>query len=410
MSLINPSAINVSGAVRRYTPLHSADPSFKEVGDPIYYDWETKTFFYGETLDGKMDTTYPLWNIEELALAKQRIKSAAVEDTDPIGTELTGVNQGLYPKAQEVLYQIKQLQSQGVKGSYNERIKNAAILKREDFTALKTILPQTRIIAAKPRKHALLDIFTIDNTPDFLTKIYSWDGPFDMVQENLAELNIPKVTGFPSFTPITIPMQRNAIHYAFSEEFLSETFDFNVQKFMVDNVSGQMDIVFNKKIADMLNNDLTYTAYGDWTAKTGNYSNRDPAADLAAEAEKIWKTEKNEGIVVASSRKTFNAYQGNTNNNNFGTPNFTPQEYSFGNGRFTGIPRQPGLEWYVDTFMTEAKLAVIDPSAVYVGRMPQRIVDYQSQYGTHRGTIIRQNFISQIIDQSRMLGASGITT
>lgn len=410
MSLINPSAINVSGAVRRYTPLHSADPSFKEIGDPIYYDWETKTFFYGETLDGKMDTTYPLWNIEELALAKQRIKSAAVEDTDPIGTELTGVNQGLYPKAQEVLYQIKQLQSQGVKGSYNERIKNAAILKREDFTALKTILPQTRIIAAKPRKHALLDIFTIDNTPDFLTKIYSWDGPFDMVQENLAELNIPKVTGFPSFTPITIPMQRNAIHYAFSEEFLSETFDFNVQKFMVDNVSGQMDIVFNKKIADMLNNDLTYTAYGDWTAKTGNYSNRDPAADLAAEAEKIWKTEKNEGIVVASSRKTFNAYQGNTNNNNFGTPNFTPQEYSFGNGRFTGIPRQPGLEWYVDTFMTEAKLAVIDPSAVYVGRMPQRIVDYQSQYGTHRGTIIRQNFISQIIDQSRMLGASGITT
>lgn len=410
MSLINPSAINVSGAVRRYTPLHSADPSFKEIGDPIYYDWETKTFFYGETLDGKMDTTYPLWNIEELALAKQRIKSAAVEDTDPIGTELTGVNQGLYPKAQEVLYQIKQLQSQGVKGSYNERIKNAAILKREDFTALKTILPQTRIIAAKPRKHALLDIFTIDNTPDFLTKIYSWDGPFDMVQENLAELNIPKVTGFPSFTPITIPMQRNAIHYAFSEEFLSETFDFNVQKFMVDNVSGQMDIVFNKKIADMLNNDLTYTAYGDWTAKTGNYSNRDPAADLAAEAEKIWKTEKNEGIVVASSRKTFNAYQGNTNNNNFGTPNFTPQEYSFGNGRFTGIPRQPGLEWYVDTFMTEAKLAVINPSAVYVGRMPQRIVDYQSQYGTHRGTIIRQNFISQIIDQSRMLGASGITT
>ncbi|MGN6346711.1 MAG: hypothetical protein ACTHME_03310, partial [Candidatus Nitrosocosmicus sp.] len=296
-----------------------------------------------------------------------------------------------------------------VQGSWNLRVKNAAILKREDFTALKTILPQAKIIAAKPRKHAILDMFTIDNTPDFLQKIYTWDGPYDMIQENLAELAVPQPFGFPSFTPQTIGMVRYASHYAFSEEFLSETFDFNIKQFVIDNVSIQMDIVFNKKVADVLNNLDTYTLYGDWTAKTGQYSTREPAADINSEAEKIWLTERNEGLTVASNRKTFNAFINNTYNSAYGTPTYKETTYSFGNGIYNNIAHFPDLEWGVDTFMAAQKLAVFDPAALYIGRMPLRTVDYQTQMQTHRGTVLKQNFVTQILDQSRMLGASGVT-
>jgi len=405
-----PKHIELPQIGRRYTQPVSLYPGYQELSDPVWYDHESKTFYFGDGEDSEHFNKYwPLWDLGRLKEVQDRVKSAGVPPSDPYKVALAGVSNELYPSALALTDYLNELKREKVKGSWNLRVKNAAILKREDFTSLKTILPQAKIIAAKPRRHALLDMFTIDNTSDFLQKLYTWDGPYDMITENLAELNIPQPHGFPSFTPQTIGMQRYAAHYAFSEEFLSETFDFNIKQFVIDNVAIQMEIVFNKKVADVLNNSSTYTAYGDWTARTGQYNTREPAPDINAEAEKIWLTERNEDLKVASNRKTFNAYLSNTYNSAYGTPTYKEVTYSFGNGIFNNIAHFPDLEWGVDTFMAAQKLAVFDPSALYIGRMPQRVVDYTTQFQTHRGTLIRQNFVTQIIDQTRMVGASGLT-
>ena len=343
----------------------------------------------------------------EWAYRQKAIKSAGV-DNDPVGTALAGVNPQLYGKAQEVLETVDRAWAAGSK-DYMRFVKSGAILKREDFTAFKTIVAQTKILAVKPRKHILLDLINVDNVSDFQTKIYSFDGPWDVVQENLPEMNVPFITGYPSFTPLTIGMERYGIHYAFSEEFVAEQFDFDIKKFVVQNVAGQMELVFNKKIADIINNSSTFTAYGDWTAKTGNISNRNPAEDINAEATKIDNTLKNEGLILLSNRKVYNAYLNNYFSSGYGTPTYKQPGYSFGNAVVTNIPQFVGLDWGIDSFMADNKFAAFDPAAIFAAQMPQRIVDYKSQYQTHVGTIIRQNFIARAIDTTRLLGGSAVT-
>lgn len=399
--------------LRRYTPPYSKLlPGYVETSIPVHY--ADGIFTVGEEDPYNPDRSNWFWNIKEKAAHMSRIKQAGVQDPDPLGSSLVGVNPQLYPEAHFIMDTLAKAKKANIQGNLNQFIRNAAIrsgaiLKREDFQAFKTIVAQTKIIAAKPRRHIILDMINVETVSDYNTKIYAFDGPFDVVQENLPELNIPNITGFPDFTPLSIGMERYGIHYAFSEEFLAETFDFNIRQFVLDNVAGQMDIVFNKKVADVLNNQSTFTSAGDWTAKTGNISNRDPAEDINTEATKIDNTEKNEGLVVGSNRKTYNAFLGNYFMNGYGTPTYKQTSYSFGNAIVTNIPRFVGLDWGIDSFFAGQKLVVFDPAALAAYEMPQRIVDYTSQYGTHRGTIIRKNMIAKPIDTSRLLGASALT-
>ena len=388
-------------------PISKTLPGYTEVSDPVYYDPLNKVFTVGERAEFEPISDNWYWNMGEWAYRQKAIKSAGV-DNDPIGTALAGVNPQLYGKAQEVLETVDRAWAAGSK-DYMRFVKSGAILKREDFTAFKTIVAQTKILAVKPRKHILLDLINVDNVSDFQTKIYSFDGPWDVVQENLPEMNVPFITGYPSFTPLTIGMERYGIHYAFSEEFVAEQFDFDIKKFVVQNVAGQMELVFNKKIADIINNSSTFTSYGDWTAKTGNISNRNPAEDINAEATKIDNTLKNEGLILLSNRKVYNAYLNNYFSSGYGTPTYKQPGYSFGNAVVTNIPQFVGLDWGIDSFMADNKFAAFDPAAIYAAQMPQRIVDYKSQYQTHVGTIIRQNFIARAIDTNRLLGGSAVT-
>jgi hypothetical protein len=203
-------------------------------------------------------------------------------------------------------------------------------------------------------------------------------------------------------------MERYGIHYAFSEEFLSETFDFNIKQAMIDNVAGQMELVFNKKFADQLNNVPNFTTYASWAARTGNVSDRDPMFDIYAESKKIFDTERNNDMVLASPREVFNAYINNTNNTAFGTPTYKAPTFSLGNDIATGIPRFGNLTWGIDSFLSAGKFVAFDPSAFYAAQMPERLVDYKSPYETHQGTLIRKNFIVRPIDTTRILGGSAV--
>lgn len=391
----------------RYTPTFSLSPGYVETSVPVHYNPADGIFAVGEDnpFTPWWDNWY--WNIKDLANAKRRIKSAGIEDTDPIGTDLTGVNPQLYAQAHKIIEAKHNAKRLGV--DINKHIRSAAILKREDFSAFKTIVAQTKIIAAKPKRHILLDMVNVDTVSDYNTKLYTFDGPYDMVQENLPELNVPNITGFPDFTPLSIGMERYGIHYAFSEEFLAEQFDFDIKKFVINNLTGQFDIVFNKKLADTLNTQSTFTAAGDWTAKTGNISNRDPHPDIYGELNKLDLTDKSEGWIVGSNMNTWNAFQANYFQNGYGTPTYKAAEYRFGNVIFNNIGRFPGLDWGVDSYFAAQKMVAFDPAALYVAQMPERIVDYKAPYGTHQGTIIRKNFINKVIDATRLLGLSGLT-
>ena len=169
-----------------------------------------------------------------------------------------------------------------------------------------------------------------------------------------------------------------------------------------------MDVIQNKKIADVLNA-ATYTPLGDWTAKTGTVYTRNPGEDLNTVAQALFDTNKMDEMVLASPREVYNAFYANSWVNNYGTPQYEQRKYSYGNAIATNIPFLEGLRWGIDTFMTAHKFVLFDPSAIYAGQMPQRTVDYQSPYGTHRGTIIRLNFIVKTIDTSRILGGSAVT-
>jgi hypothetical protein len=397
--------------INRYTPMHSKSPGYRETSEPVWYNPQTKVFAVGEY--SEIEPKWHNWvmNVREYALRQKQVKSAGV-DSDPMGTKLAGLNPNFYSLAHELMEAVDKANAAGEK-DYSKyiqsaSIKSAAILRREDFTALKTIMPQTKIIAVTPQQHVLKDLITIDNSGEFLTKIYSWDGPFDMWQENLAEMSVPDITGYPSFTSQTVGMERLGLHYAMSNEFIAEQFDFNIKDFVVKNIAGQIDIVINKKIADVLNAS-TFTGYGDWSAKTGTTSTRDPAADINAEADKLFNTNKSQGMKIVTNRAAFNIFKQNTWINNYGTVSFKPFNYTYGNDRYTDITGFPGLEWTVDSFISNQKFILFDPTAIYAAQMPTRTVDYKDQFETHQGTIIRQNFVVKNIDSSRTLGGSGIT-
>lgn len=371
--------------INRYTPPYSKLPGYIETSEPRWYNPATGVIAVGE-----YDETHPKWwnwviNVKDYARRQAAVKSAGVDD-DPMGTKLAGVNPQCYATALELMDAVAKAKSAGVE-DYTRFVKSAAILKREDWTALKTVMPQAKIITIKTQKHVLRDLINIDNNGEFLTKIYSWDGPFDVWQENLPEMNVPDITGFPSITQQSIGMERYGLHYAFSEEFLAETFDVNIKQHMLDNIAGQMDVVQNKKIADILNV-ASFTSQGSWTAKTGTVSTRNPADDINVVAQALFDTNKSEDMIMASNRDVFNAFFGNSWVNNYGTPNYEQRTYSYGNAVANNVPFFQGLRWGIDTFIAANKYILFDPSAIFAAQMPQRTVDYQSPYGTHRGTII----------------------
>jgi hypothetical protein len=338
---------------------------------------------------------------------KRAIKQAGV-DSDPIGTALTGVNPQLYAKAQEILETVDRATAARSK-DYMKFVKQGAILKREDFQQFKTVVAQTKILAVKQKRHALLDLINVENVTEFNTKVYSFDGPWDMVQENLPELNVPFITGYPSFTSQTYGMERFGIHYAMSEEFVAEEFDFNIKQFVIDNVAGQFNIVMTKKLADILNTKATFTPYGSWTTKTANISDNNPVSAINSEATKLDSHPRSESMVLVSNRKVYNAYLENYFTSGYGTPNYKAPGYTFGNGVYSGIAQFTGLDWGVDSFTIDNKFILFDPVTILAQQMPDRIVDYKSPYGTHVGTIIRKNFIVQSTDDTRILGGSAIT-
>jgi hypothetical protein len=206
-----------------------------------------------------------------------------------------------------------------------------------------------------------------------------------------------------------VSLKRYMTHQRFSEEFLSESYDVDIKGAVLDNMVGQMELVKNKKIADVLNA-ATFTAGSSWTAATSGVSDNDPAVNLDTEITKLINTNKGSGKwTVGSNLTTWRAFENNTYNTLKGTANFEQVDYSYGNSQYSNIKRFPGLRWVVDSFLSSQKAVVFDPEAIVFLQGPTRTVNYQSQYQDYQGTITKEFFVVKTIDADRVLGVSGVT-
>lgn len=393
--------------IKRYTPSYSTFiKGFEEKGDAYWYNPEDQAIYVGE--DSNQNPTWDTqkWDVAEY-ISKQKLKNEG-RYNDEVGAALAGVNKNDYGKAQEFLSIVEKVKEDGSSKNLDSYIRSAAILTREDFSSFKTIKAQAKIIKTTVQKHALLDIVNQENTADFTTKIFTQGTPFDVVSEDVPELFVPD-DGYMNFTSQNVSLKRYMTHQRFSEEFLSESFDVDIKGAVLDNMVGQMDLVKNKKIADVINAG-TFTAGSSWTAATGGVSDNDPGTNIDTEITKLINTNKGSGNwVIGSNLTTWRAFENNTYNNLKGTANYEQVNYSYGNSSYSSIKRFPGLKWVVDSFLAAQKFSAFDPEAILFLNGPTRTVNYQSQYQDYQGTITKVFFVVKSIDSDRLLGGSGVT-
>jgi hypothetical protein len=393
--------------IKRYTPAYSTFiKGYEEVGDAYWYNPEDQAIYVGEDSNKNPTWSEQKWDVAEY-IAKQNAKKEG-RYNDELGAALAGVPSQDYGKAQEFLAIQEKMREDGSSKNLDNYIRSAAILTREDFTSFKTIKAQAKIIKTTVQKHALLGIIPVQNVSDFTTKIFTQGTPFDVVSEDVPELFVPD-DGYMNFTSQNVSLKRYMTHQRFSEEFLSESYDVDIKGAVLDNMVGQMELVKNKKIADVLNA-ATFTAGSSWTAATSGVSDNDPAVNLDTEITKLINTNKGSGKwTVGSNLTTWRAFENNTYNTLKGTANFEQVDYSYGNSQYSNIKRFPGLRWVVDSFLSSQKAVVFDPEAIVFLQGPTRTVNYQSQYQDYQGTITKEFFVVKTIDADRVLGVSGVT-
>jgi hypothetical protein len=392
---------------KRYTPSYSTFiKGYKEEGDAYWYNPEEQAIYVGEDSNQNPTWDEQKWDVAEY-ISKQNLKKEG-RYNDEVGAALAGVNPNDYGKAQEFLGIVDQVKADGSTKNLDKYIRSAAILTREDFLSFKTVRAQAKIIKTTVQKHALLGIIPQQNTSDFTTKIFTQGAPYDVVSEDVPELFVPD-DGYMNFTSQTVNLKRYMTHQRFSEEFLSESYDVDIRGAVLENMVGQIDLVKNKKIADVLNA-ATYTSGNSWTAETGGVSDNDPGVDIDTEITKLINTNKGSGNwVIGSNLTTWRAFENNTFNTLKGTANYEQVNYSYGNSQYSSIKRFPGLRWVVDSFLAKQKATIFDPEAVLFLNGPTRTVNYTSQYQDYRGTITKVFFVVKAIDTDRILGVSGVT-
>jgi hypothetical protein len=287
--------------IKRYTPAYSTFiKGYEEVGDAYWYNPEDQAIYVGEDSNKNPTWSEQKWDVAEY-IAKQNAKKEG-RYNDELGAALAGVPSQDYGKAQEFLAIQEKMREDGSSKNLDNYIRSAAILTREDFTSFKTIKAQAKIIKTTVQKHALLGIIPVQNVSDFTTKIFTQGTPFDVVSEDVPELFVPD-DGYMNFTSQNVSLKRYMTHQRFSEEFLSESYDVDIKGAVLDNMVGQMELVKNKKIADVLNA-ATFTAGSSWTAATSGVSDNDPAVNLDTEITKLINTNKGSGKWTVGSNLT----------------------------------------------------------------------------------------------------------
>lgn len=379
-----------------------------EVGERIWNNPEDNCQYIG-TSNGQPTWGMMVRDLNQYKEASELFKAG--KETDPFKKALAGIPEELHEPMKKYYSLFKAARQQNYRDIdkfVENHVFGAAILRREDFSTLHSLKISSKVLGATPKKHIIMDLVTVENTSDFATKIYTAGNYYDIVFQNLPELGIPPVFGFPGFTAQTYGLERMGWNQAYSEEFLMETYDVNIKDWVEKNASIQFDTVKNKKMADIINAAST-SAGALWTAKTGLYNDNDPAVDLDAVNNSFQGTDQWENSLFMSNRTVYNAFFRNTNISKYTTPNFTTTPYGYGNVVKNGIPEFEGLRWGIDSYFAAQKVFTMDPSAVVAINGPTFTVQYRSPMQDYRGTMNKIFFKGVVLDAAAIKGKSGLT-
>lgn len=385
-----------------YTPTLWFNPKNKVIysDNSSTYDIETPKF------------DFPVLDMREHQRALERYQRGEGTN-DPQGVAMAGLHPELATYWDEYMYvkDMMENQNMGLLKALDQNIRQAGILRRDDFTYIKTLETEANLVIPIPQQHVLTQAVTVVAETRLQFKWARVDDNFDVVTRKMAELQVP-YTAQPKFTTAEQTLDRFGTHIATSWEFRNETFDVDVYNTLLQFYRGKMDEARNKTIAEVFSGKSVSALGGTWTATSGTppQMTRNPVPDLKALSTTINATNRGIPNVIVSNDGVYTAYHSSTpwivgTSND---PAVNPQPYQ-NSINYIGVSGKlfPGFTWVVDSLIENGKVFVLDKRGIRYWDGPERTISYGMMQTEVEGIINKAYWSAAEVESTIFAGNSG---
>lgn len=361
----------------------------------------------------KPNYDFPVMNVKEHGKARKAMHEGRVSDL--VGVETAGLIPELYRHWDEYLDVKEDMKNNGIglMEALDRGIQQGGILRREDFTYIKTLETETNMVLPLAAAHVLMQAVNVTRTTQMKFKYIRAGPDFDVVTRKMPELGIP-YTAAPVFTVAEQELSRFGTHVATTWEFRNEQYDVDVYAQLLQYYRDKMDVERNKVVADIFNAATVSALAGTWTAVTGTppQMTRNPVPDIELLADTIDQSLRGSASILVSNRKTYRAYHASTpwivGTANDPAMNPLPYESAI---NFTGNAGKlfPGMRWIVDSLIDTGKIFALSPAAIRFWDGPERTISYGNMQNEVEGTINKSYFTGALVESTLLGGNSGAT-
>lgn len=384
-----------------YTPTLWWNPKSKTIfsDNKDHYDIESPVF------------DFPVMDMEEHVRALAKYERG--DTNDKLGAAMAGLHPELGRYYEEYSYVKEDMDNNniGLMKALDRNIAQAGILRRDDFSYIKTLETESNLVVPLPQAHVLTQAVTVIPTTQLQFKYARVGDNFDVVTRKMAELQVP-FTAQPTFTVAEQSLDRFGTHIATSWEFRNERFDVDVYNTLLQFYRGKMDEQRNKTIADIFNAKSVGALGGTWTATTGSppQMTRNPVPDLKALSSTVNNTNRGIPNKIVSNDAVYTAYHSSTPwiVGTANDPAVNPQPYQ-NSINYIGTTGRlfPGMSWVVDSFIAAGKVFVLDSRGIRFWDGPERTISYGMMQTEVEGVINKAYWAAAEVEASIFVGNSG---
>ena len=356
---------------------------------------------------------FEVMNVEEHAKARKAL--AEGKTSDLIGVEMAGLRPELHRYWDEYMDVKEDMKNDGIglMEALDRGIQQGGILRRDDFTYIKTLETETNMVLPLAAAHVLQQIASVTRTTQMKFKYIRAGPDFDVVTRKMPELGIP-YTAAPAFTVAEQELSRYGTHIATTWEFRNEQYDVDVYAQLLQYYRDKMDVERNRIIADILAAKTVTPLGGTWTATGGTppQMTRNPVPDLEALIDGIDQTLRGNATTLVSNRKTYRAYHSSVpwvaGTSQDKAVNQLPYESAI---NYTGNAGSffPNMRWVVDSLVETGKIFALAPAAIRFWDGPERTISYGNMQNEVEGTINKSYFTAAEVEPVLLAGNSGAT-
>lgn len=366
---------------------------------------------------GEYSANRPNWgNIVFDAEKHERTASLVSQGkyTDDIGAKTAGFSDEMYPLVQEYL-DVQNKIAKGDKNAIERNIQQGGMLDRRDYTNVKTLQVESRIILAKPKAHILLGIVERVPTTEFNFKWYKIGTPYDVVAKKVSPQQIFH-TGSLKYETDTQTLDIYGAEIGTTWEFRQETFDVPIFQHHLQNLEGQFERARNETVADVIN-DVAVTAGGtDWDVLSGSpaQNTNNPIPELEELADNVNTNNLQEANTVVSNKAVWRAFASSTpwvigNTVGIQSPIVNPLNYQSAlNYIINQVPRFEGFRWVVDSLINDEEVTVMNPQGIRFWDGPQRTITWANTQTDEEGTIYKAYWSAKNVETKLQSKFGGI--